>query len=83
MKGCITSEKYQNLTHLEKILLQWDFKPGNNGFYTVHWIVRQGWMGNPGENMGSNNVKITKCAAFQYGNQESCTLGDLDIVAIV
>ena len=26
-------------------------------------------MGNLGENMGRNNVNVTKCANLQYGNQ--------------
>ena len=70
MTGCITIENNQNLTHLERFLLQWDFKIGHTGFSKVQWIVRQGWMGKMGENMGGNNVNILKFKAFQYMNQE-------------
>ena len=30
-------------------------------------------MGNLGEKMGNNKIKILKCASFQYGNQERNT----------
>ena len=70
MAGCVTSEKKHNLTHLENLLTQWNLKLGHNGFYTFQFIVRQGWLGNMGDNMGINNVKIPKCEALQYGKQE-------------
>ena len=57
---CVTSEKYQNLTHLD-LLLQWNFKLGSSGFSIVQFIVRQGSLGNLRDNMGSHNVNITKC----------------------
>ena len=61
---CVTSEKSQNLTHLD-LLLQCNFKLGSDGFLIVQFILRQGWMGKLGENMGSHNVNITKCEEFQ------------------
>ena len=70
MTGCVTSEKNQNLTLSDKLLLQWYFKIGRTGFYIVRWIGRKGWMGKLGEKTVSNNVNITNCAACQYGKQE-------------
>ena len=70
MTGCVTSEKNQNLTHLENILLQWNFKLGHTGLCKFQWIGRHGCLGNLGEKMGSYNVKITKCADFHYGKKE-------------
>ena len=61
---------YHNPTHSDKLLLQWYFKLGHNGFSTVQCIVCQIWMGKMVENMGGNNFRISKCAAFQYWKQE-------------
>ena len=70
MTGCFTSEKNQNLTHLENLILKWHFKPGHTSLYTVQWIGRQGWLGKLGEKMGRNSLNIPKCEDFQYGKQE-------------
>ena len=67
---CVTDEKNQNLTHLQKVLLQWHFKLGHVGFQTLQWIGRQGWLGKIGEKMGSTSVQCPKCASCQYGKQE-------------
>ena len=67
MTGCVTSEKNHNLTHVEKLLLQCHFKLRHTGFFTDQWTGRQGCLENMGDNMGSNNVRITKCEACQYG----------------
>ena len=69
MTRCVTSEKKQNLTHLEKLLLQWCFKLGHTGFSIVQWIGSQVWLGNMGYKIGNHNVKIIKYAAFHYGKQ--------------
>ena len=68
--GFVTSERNQNLTHLEKLLLRCYFKLGHTGLSTVHWVLRKGCLGNMGEKMGSNNFKIPKCSDFHYGKQE-------------
>ena len=73
MTGCVIIEKKQNLNNFQKLLLQWNFKLWHTGFSTVQWIGRQVWMGNLVEKMVSNSVKITKCAACQYGKQERNT----------
>ena len=66
MTWSVTSEKNQNIIHLDKLILQWDFKLGHIGISTVQWIGRQGCLRNMGEKTGSNNIKITKCEACQY-----------------
>ena len=68
MTGCVTNDKKQNLTNLEKILLNWNFKLGRTGLSTVQCIGRQVWLGKMGDNMGSNNVNITKFSDWHYGN---------------
>ena len=73
MTGCVTRKKKHNLNHLEKLLRQWHFKLGHTGFSTFQWIERKIWLVNMGEDTGRNNVNITKCVAFQYGNQERNT----------
>jgi hypothetical protein len=35
---CVTDEKNQNLTNLQKVLLQWHFKLGHVGFQMLQWI---------------------------------------------
>ena len=68
--GCVTAESNQNITRLQKVLLQWHFRLGHIAFGTVQWIGRQGWLGKLGEKMGSTSVKAPKCAACLYGKQE-------------
>ena len=70
MTGCVTIDKNQNFTHLEKLLLQWNFKLGYTGFAKVQCIGRQGWMENMGENMGRNNFKTPKCADCSMGSKK-------------
>jgi hypothetical protein len=67
---CVTDERNQNLTTLQKLLLQWHFKLGHLGFGAVQWIGRQGWPGKSGEKMGKTSVSAPKCAACQFGKQE-------------
>ena len=67
---CVTDERNQNLTSLQKKLLQWHFKLGHVGFQNLQWIGRQGWLGPIGEKMGSATVDAPKCAACQFGKQE-------------
>ena len=67
---CVTDEQNQNLTSLQKKLLQWHFKLGHVGFQNLQWIGRQGWLGPIGEKMGSTTVDAPKCAACQFGKQE-------------
>ena len=67
---CVTDERNQNLTSLQKKLLQWHFKLGHVGFQNLQWIGRQGWLGPIGEKMGSTTVDAPKCAACQFGKQE-------------
>ena len=55
---------------LGELLLKLHLKLGHTGFFKVHWIGRQGFLENLGENMVSNKVKIPKCAACHYGKQE-------------
>ena len=73
--GCVSSEQNQNLTHLQRALLQWHHKLGHIGFETVQWIGRQGWLGQLGEKAGGTNVKWPKCAACQFGKQERNSKG--------
>ena len=68
--GCATSEKNQNLTYLEKLLLQWNFKLGHTVLSKVQCIGSPGCLGKLVEKMRSNNVNILKCTACQYGRQE-------------
>ena len=35
MTGCVTSDKNNNINHLENLILQWRFKLGHTSFYTV------------------------------------------------
>ena len=70
MKGCVTSEKNQNLTYFDKLLLQWHFKIRYNDLFTLQWIGSQGWLGKIGEKTVNKNAKIPKCADCQYGKQE-------------
>ena len=70
MSVCVISKNNQNLIHLENLLLLWNYKLGNNILSTVQCIGRKGCLGSMGENMGSNNVMITKFSACQYGNQD-------------
>ena len=70
MSGCVTIDKNQNINHLKNLLLKCYFKLGYNSLSTVQWIGRQGWLGKLGENTGSKNVKIPKCAACQYRKQD-------------
>ena len=70
MTGYVTIEKNQTLTHLKNLLIHWHFKLGQTGFFTVQCIIRQVWLVNLGENVGSNNVKIPKCEYFHDRKQE-------------
>jgi len=38
MTGCVTDELNQNITSLQKLLLQWHFKLGHIGFAVIKWI---------------------------------------------
>ena len=46
---CVTDEHNQNLTNLQKTMLQWHWKLGHVGFQRLQWIGHQGWLGKPGE----------------------------------
>jgi hypothetical protein len=70
MTGYVTSEVNHNLTFLEKLMLQWNFKLGHVGFTTIKWLGRQGRLGKLRERMGQVQVKIPKCAVCQFGKQE-------------
>ena len=67
---CVTDERNQNLTHLQKNLLKWHFKLGHLGFQQLQWVGRQGWLGKLGERIGLSSVQAPKCAACQFGKQE-------------
>ena len=67
---CVTDERNQNLTNLQKTLLQWHWKLGHLGFQNVQWIGRMGWLGSLGEKMGATSVDAPVCGSCQYGKQE-------------
>jgi hypothetical protein len=67
---CVTDEFNQNLTTLQKILLQWHWRLGHVGFQKLQWIGRQGWLGKIGEKFGQSSVHAPKCASCQFGKQE-------------
>ena len=67
---CVTDEYNQNLTQLQKALLQWHWKLGHVGFQRLQWIGRQGWLGKIGERFGVSSTQPPKCAACQFGKQE-------------
>ena len=60
----------QNLTYLQKVLLQQHFRLGHVGFQQLQWIGRQGILGKLGERMGKTSVHPPKCAACQFGKQD-------------
>ncbi len=66
----VTDESNQNLTRLQKTLLQWHFRLGHMGFQWLQWIGRQGILGHIGEQIGKTSVCPPKCASCQYGKQE-------------
>ena len=68
--GYVIDEFNQNLTHLQKILLQLHWRMGHVGFQRLQWIGRHGWLGKVGERFGQSSVKAPKCAACQFGKQE-------------
>ena len=61
--GCVTEEQNQNLSYLQKILLQWHFKLGHCEFNSVKWLGQTGLFGALGIKMSKEGVKIPKCAA--------------------
>ena len=73
--GCVTDEKNQNLSYLQKILLQWHFKLGHCGFTTIKWLGQSGLFGALGIKMSKDGVKIPKCAACQLGKRERTPKG--------
>ena len=62
MTGCVPSDNNHNLTHSEKLLLHWGFKLEHTHLSKFQWVGRQCWLVNLGENMGRNNVNISKCS---------------------
>jgi hypothetical protein len=68
--GCVTAEGNQNLTYLQKVLLQWHIRLGHVGFGAIKWAARNGWLGSPSQKVGSDSVKLPKCAACSYGKQQ-------------
>ena len=46
--SCVTDALNQNLTSLQKVMLQWHYKIGHIGFQHLQWIGRQGWLGKMG-----------------------------------
>jgi Reverse transcriptase (RNA-dependent DNA polymerase) len=72
---CVTDERNQNLTNLQKTLLQWHFKLGHVGFQNLQWIGRMGWLGPRGEKMGATSVEAPICGSCQYGKQERTPKG--------
>ena len=68
--SCVSEELNQNLTHLQKCLLQWHFRLGHMGFQWLQWLGRKGVLGPMGERMGKRNVEAPKCAACQFGKQQ-------------
>ena len=67
---CVTDEHNQNLTNLQKTMLQWHWKLGHVGFQRLQWIGCQGWLGKPGERFGISSVQPPKCGSCQFGKQE-------------
>ncbi len=70
LTSCVTDEMNQNLTSLQKLMLQWHFKLGHIGFQHLQWIARQGWLGKLAEKFGVSSVAPPKCAACQFGRQQ-------------
>ena len=67
---CVTDEYNQNLTQLQKALLQWHWKLGHVGFQRLQWIGRQGWLGKIGERFGVSSTHPPRCGACQFGKQQ-------------
>ena len=67
---CVTDELNQNLTNLQKALLQWHFRLGHMGFKWLQWLGRSGILGPAGERWGKSTVCPPKCAACQFGKQQ-------------
>ena len=68
--SCVSDELNQNLTHLQKLLLQWHFRLGHIGFQWLQWVARQGFLGPQAERAGTRKVDAPKCAACQFGKQQ-------------
>jgi hypothetical protein len=69
LKGCVTEEVNQNLTHAQKLALRLHFRLGHIAFNHVQWLGRQGWLGPEGVKMGKSSLTTPKCAACQFGKQ--------------
>ena len=67
---CITDEHNQNLTNLQKLLLQWHWRLGHLGFQQLQWIASQGWLGQKAESLGHSSVTPPKCSSCQFGKQQ-------------
>jgi hypothetical protein len=70
---CLSDETNQNLTLLQKALLQWHFCTGHLGFQHLQWCGREGFFGKPGIGFGRSFVSPPKCASCQYGRQQRRT----------
>jgi hypothetical protein len=66
---CITDESNQNLTSLQKLLIQWHWRLGHLGFQQLQWIARQEWFGEALKSIGSSTVQPPKCGSCQFGKQ--------------
>ena len=60
---CVTDDFSRNLTQLQKVLLQRNWKLGHVGFRRLQWIGRQGWSGKIGERFGVSSTQHPKCGA--------------------
>ena len=67
---CVSDEQNQNLTSLQKALLQWHFQLGHMGFKWIQWLGQSGILGPPGERWGKSTVMPPKCTACQYVKQQ-------------
>ena len=69
LEGCVTSNDNENLSYLQKLLLQWHYKLGHLSFQHTQWIARRGLLGKLCSFIGSTTVLPPICASCQFGGQ--------------
>ena len=69
LEGCVTSNDNENLSYLQKLLLQWHYKLGHLSFQHTQWIAQRGLLGKLCSFIGSTTVLPPICASCQFGGQ--------------
>lgn len=72
-EGGVTDEDNQNLTVMQKALLNWHYRLGHLGMQHTQWLGRQGILDSLGKRWGSTTVNIPKCAPCLLGKQKRRT----------